>query len=129
MENSIFLAKIIGPYCIIIAIGILLNREMYVKIMEDFIENSALIYLGGALALIIGLLIVLTHNVWVAGWPVIITIFGWLGIIKGAWLFIFPGTITKFMEVYQKKSSLLVVHLVLILIIGLGLSVSGYLTG
>jgi hypothetical protein len=129
MENSIFLAKIIGPYCVIIAIGILLNQKMYVKIMEDFIKSPALVYLGGALALIVGLLIVLTHNIWVAGWPVIITIFGWLGIIKGAWLFVFPDTMTKFMEAYQKKASLLVVHVSLILIIGLGLSVSGYFAG
>ena len=31
-----------------------------------------------------GLAIVLTHNVWVADWPVIITLLGWLAVISGA---------------------------------------------
>ena len=99
---------------------------MYQRIMEDFSKNAALIYFGGALALIVGFLIVLTHNVWVAGWPVIITIFGWLGIIKGAWLFIFPDAVNKFVEAYQKKTSLLVVHIALVLVIGVILTISGY---
>lgn len=53
MTNSIFLAKIIGPYCVIAAIGIFFNRTIYQKMVEDFAKSPALIYLGGALALII----------------------------------------------------------------------------
>ncbi len=64
MENSIFLAKILGPYCIIIATGILFNLESYQKLIEDFCKHSALLYLGGILAFLFGFLIVLFHNVW-----------------------------------------------------------------
>ena len=126
MENSIFLAKLLGPYFIIVAIGILFNLKTYQKLMGDFVKNSALIYLGGVIALFFGLLVVLFHNVWMASWAVIITIFGWAGIIKGAWLIIFPNTVAKFTEAYQKKTTLLVVHLIIILAIGILLAVKGY---
>lgn len=126
MENSIFLAKLLGPYCIIVAVGILFNLRTYQKVMEDFCKNYALIYLGGVVALLFGLLVVLFHNVWVCNWVVIITIFGWLGLIKGAWLIILPNTVAKLTEAYQKNVALLMVNLVIILALGVFLTVKGY---
>ncbi len=126
MGSSIMLAKIIGPYLVIVAIGIMLNLKFYQRMMEDFFKNSALIYLGGVLALIIGLLIVLFHNVWEANWAVLITIFGWIGLIKGVWLIIFPDSAGRLAQAYQKKAALLVVHLIIILVIGVFLTAKGY---
>jgi hypothetical protein len=129
MENSIFLAKLLGPYCIIVSAGILFNLRIYQKLIEDFFKNSAILYMGGILALFFGLLIVLFHNVWEASWTVIITIFGWIGIIKGIWLIVFPAWVGKFTEVYQKKTALLRVNLVIVFAIGAVLTIFGYFIG
>jgi len=123
---SVFLARLLGPYCIIVAIGVLLNRKIYYKVMEDFFKNSALVYIGGIFALFFGLLIVLTHNIWTANWTVLITIFGWSGIIKGTCIIVFPNRLAKFVEIYQKKPALLVVNLLLVLAIGAVLTFFGY---
>ena len=123
---AVFLAKLLGPYCLIVAIGILINRKTYSKVMEDFFKNAAVIYIGGAFALLLGLLIVLTHNVWEFNWIVLVTIFGWLGIVKGAWIIIFPNTLAKCIGIYQKKPALLLVNLLLALIIGAVLTFFGY---
>jgi len=123
---SVFLAKLLGPYCIIVAIGVLINRKAYQRVMEDFFKNAAVFYIGGILALFFGLLIVLTHNIWTANWAVLITIFGWLGIVKGAWIIIFPNTLANFIEIYQKKPALLVISLLLFLTIGAVLTFFGY---
>ena len=126
MENSIFLAKILGPYCIIVGAGVLFNVKSYQKVMEDFCKNSALLYLGGIFALLFGLLILQFHNVWVANWTVIITIFGWGGLIKGAWLIIFPNMLAKLTEAYQKKTALLKIHLLVVIVLGIFLTFKGY---
>jgi hypothetical protein len=126
MENSIFLAKILGPYLIIVMLAFLFNPKAYQKILEDFCKNSALVYLGGVFALLFGLLVVLFHNLWMAGWPVIITIFGWMGLIKGVWLIVFPNTVAKFNQAYQKKTALWTVSLAIALILGIFLTVKGY---
>ncbi len=123
---SVFLAKLLGPYCIIVAIGVLVNRKVYQRAMEDFFKNAALLYIGGILALLFGLLIVLTHNIWTANWAVLITIFGWSGIIKGVWIIIFPNTLVRLIEIYQKKPALLAVNLLLVLAIGAVLTFFGY---
>ena len=51
---------------------------------EEFLRSRALIYLSGLLIMTAGLAIVLTHNVWAADWPVLITLLGWLAVIGGA---------------------------------------------
>ncbi len=129
MGPSAFIAKLLGPYCIIIAIGIIFNQKAYQKIMEDFFKNAALIYLGGAIALILGLLVMHVHNVWVANWTVIITLFGWLGLLKGIGLIIFPDRAKKLAQAYQKNTTLLNINLVLIFAIGTILIFFGYFEG
>jgi hypothetical protein len=84
VATSIFLAKLIGPVLLAGAAGILVNGATYRLLVDEFLRSRALIYLSGILAMTAGLAIVLTHNVWVANWPVLITIFGWLGTIGGA---------------------------------------------
>ncbi|MFC1548831.1 hypothetical protein ACFL5E_02610 [Candidatus Omnitrophota bacterium] len=127
METSLFLAKLLGPYFIIVAVGVLFNLKFYYRVMEDFSKNTALLYLGGIMALFFGLLIVLFHNVWAFNWAVIITLMGWLGIIKGIWIICFPNTIARMTAAYVKKGPVIVINLIVILILGIVLSVMGYL--
>ncbi|HQP11097.1 MAG TPA: hypothetical protein PKV41_06935, partial [Candidatus Omnitrophota bacterium] len=68
MQTSLFFAQIIGPCLMIVGVGILANPVAYERLMGDFPKSAAMLYLGGVLALVIGLLVVLTHNVWKAGW-------------------------------------------------------------
>jgi hypothetical protein len=66
------------------ALGLFINTAGYRAMAQEFLRSPALLYLAGALTMTAGLAIVLNHNVWVANWPVLITILGWLGVIGGA---------------------------------------------
>lgn len=126
MESSIFLARLFGIAYITMGIGMMFNLKTYQKVMEDFSKNAAVILYGGLMALFIGLLIILSHNVWVAGWPVLITLLGWGAVIKGIWLLVFPDTVTKFMKAYIKKAATLRIHAAVALLLGAVLAVLGY---
>jgi uncharacterized membrane protein len=90
MDSSLFLARLIGPIFVIVGIGLLLNRDRYRALAEEVITSRALLYVFGVLALTGGLAIVLTHNVWVWDWPVIITIIGWLMMVRGTLRIVIP---------------------------------------
>jgi len=124
--STAFLAKVIGPYCMIVSAAFLLHREDYQKVVEGFLNNEGVKYLGAFLALLIGLLIVNTHNVWEASWVVLITLIGWISIIKGIWLLMFPNNVRRFMEAYQKDSTFLKVQLCWTFILGVFLTYKGY---
>ena len=126
METPVFIARIIGPVYIILAAGLMLNPKFYQKVMEDFSKNAALVFWSGLLALMIGFLIVLSYNVWAANWKVMITIFGWGGIIKGIWLTVFPNRVSKYMQLYQKNKNLLMVHSLVALALGICMTIFGY---
>lgn len=126
MENSILLAQLLGPYLAIIGVGIFLNPKNCQQVTHEFTQSAALIYFGGVLALFFGLLIILFHNNWAANWTVIITLLGWLGLIKGACLIIVPEKIKKFAERYQGSTRPLTIQALIVLAIGVFLMIKGY---
>ena len=125
METSVFLAKIVGPYCIIGFAAGMANRKNLPRLMQEYADNVALTQLGGLLATVVGLLIVVSHNVWVADWRAIITVAGWLGLIKGIVLVIAPAAIGRY--VGMTFSPMMTVMFVVVLGVGLYLSYVGYL--
>ncbi len=127
MENAIVIARIIGPFFIIVGLGFLFNLKNVQKVMEDFSKNAALLYMGGVMALFFGLLIVQFYNVWKLQWPLIITILGWMSLIKGVVLIVFPKAIIKWTESYKKSTTPVIVHLVIALALGIFLTLKGYL--
>jgi hypothetical protein len=81
---SVWIAKLLGPVLFVAAIPMLaLTRDLQ-EVAREFLKNRALIYITGVLVMVGGLAIVNSHNVWIADWPVIITVFGWAMIIGGA---------------------------------------------
>ena len=68
MDVSILLARIMGPTFLVVGLGVLLNAAYYVDMVKSFVENKEHYYFSGVAALIIGISIVLFHNIWVADW-------------------------------------------------------------
>ncbi len=123
---SIFLAQIIGPIYVVVALSFLLGRQDYKKIVNDFLGNAGMVYLGGAIALMVGLLIVNTHNLWESKWFIIITLMGWMAIIKGICYFIFPEQIKKLADKLCKNEKGLKIQLIIVLLFGLFITYKGY---
>jgi hypothetical protein len=126
VATSIFLAKLIGPIFVAGAIGMFVNGATYRMLADEFLRSRALIYLSGLLTMTAGLAIVLTHNVWVANWPVLITIFGWLGLIGGAFRIITPQGTEKVGRRMLKNKHALTIGGVAWLAIGAILCAFGY---
>ena len=126
MNISITLAQILGPLFLIVGLGVLMNLGLYQKMIKDYIKSSGLIYLGGFMSLIFGILIVHFHNIWILGWPVLITIFGWLGVLKGMGFIMFPKSMCKLSENAIKGKASLIVRLLIVLALSVFLIWVGY---
>ena len=128
MNTSLFIARLLGPIWVIVGIGMLLNQKTFQRVCEDFCKNQALVFFSGMAPLFFGFIIVLTHNIWVSDWPVLITIFGWMGIIKGIWITVFPNSVEKFMLGYTKNPKLLTFHSVACIVLGGVMIYLGYMS-
>lgn len=126
MESSILIARIIGPYCVIVSLGALMNFKAYLRIFDEFSGNSALIFIRGALALICGLTVLQYHSSLAFTWDIIITLLGWGAVVKGVYLVLFPSLVSRAMEFYKKYPIFMVFLLSSALMLGILLSIFGY---
>ena len=90
MDNiAVFLAKFWGWYFIIFFLILALNPKRIQQIFED-LKDQKFVIITSFMAITIGLLNILFHNVWEASWKLIITGIGWISLSVGLLLFIFP---------------------------------------
>lgn len=95
MQLSLFLAQVIGIYLVVSNLSVLIHLNRSKKVLQDCLASSPLVALTGAISLMIGLLIVVSHDVWVSEWPVVITLIGWITVLHGAMRLFFPQVFVK----------------------------------
>ena len=102
MDNSKSLAALIGPTLATLGVMVLLNQPAIVTLVNDPNEGPMIVMISGLLLFVAGLAIVRVHNRWAKGWPVIVTLAGWFGIVGGLVRMWFPvqilGIVSRFIE-------------------------------
>ena len=126
MQTSIFLARLIGPALLIVGIGILLNQTYYRGMTKEFVASRPLFYLAAVIGVLAGLAIVLVHNVWVLNWRVLITLFGWINLLRGAASIVLPEQSFAFGGRMMAGKNMPMIPGVVALLIGLTLCYFGY---
>lgn len=102
MDNSIVLAKFWGWYMMLFFVLLIIYPKR-IKQLFEYTKDDKFIITISFLAIILGLINVIIHNVWVADWRIIITLFGWLALIKGISLFAFPQFALKWIHNFDFK--------------------------
>ncbi len=127
MASSIYLARLIGPVALAVALALAFNAATFRAMANEFLASNALVFLSGFLTLVAGVAIVLAHNLWTADWRVIVTIVGWLAIITGAIRLIFPDRAAAFGRPMLHKPHTLQIGAAVWLIVGALLCYFGYI--
>jgi hypothetical protein len=125
MQPAVFIARLLGPTFVAIGLGILANGPFYSALILEAVHSPTLIYFSGLMSLVPGLAILNVHRSW-NGWPVIITIIGWLMVIGGVVRLVLPATTaTIATDLYSKPIVFLIVAIV-VLALGAYLCFEGY---
>jgi uncharacterized protein YjeT (DUF2065 family) len=114
-----FLATVIGWYLVIISVILIIRHEHVKSVMEDVLAQKGLFAVVAIMTLILGLILVASHNIWVNGWPVIVTLFCWLVLISGLLRVCCPSTARKIANSLIVHPRKMIVLGVIFLLIGL----------
>lgn len=125
MDKSKFLSKAFGLYFIILSTALLLHMKSMSSIMSGF-NDPSLLFIVGIITMIMGLLLVLNHNVWEWSWRVIITIISWLVLLKGISIIFFPQYMMKLTNLFIQDHNFQLIGLGIDLILGLFLTYMGF---
>lgn len=116
METSLFLAKSIGLFGTIATAVIILRYKFHVDMETRISANSESVYQSGYLFLLLGVMIVVSHQVWKLNWQVLITIIGWMLLFKGLMRILFPYSVRKMITKKKQNSNFLLAEISVFLI-------------
>jgi len=116
-DKQIF--QILGLAYLSIGLGLLLNPRYYKQMFIDFKTNLTAMYLGGIFAFAIGFLLITFHNIWVKDVSVIITIVGWMALLKGISILVLPKMMMKTMDIFiNEKTNIMMIMAGFVIILG-----------
>jgi hypothetical protein len=89
--RTIFLSRLIGLYCIVIALSMMTRRQATVETVAALLQNPSMMLIVGVTTLAAGLAVVLAHNIWSGGaLVVVVTLVGWITLIKSLFFLFLP---------------------------------------
>lgn len=123
MDFSLYLARSWGLFIAIICIGLLLHKKRFTNMLTKIDPVSffviSMIILGVGAAQVVG------YEVWEFNWKGLVTVFGWISLIKGFLIIFVPGYAEKFVKLAIKEH-LYTLSMVVGLLAGLYLLYVGY---
>ena len=123
MDNSIVLAQILGIVFLALGLELLFKRKFVSVAMNEALEKPATLWIMGLIALLIGAVMVTVQCVWSADWRIVVTIIGWIALLKGLFILFCPHTAEK---LYRKwlTDNVLITGGVIATLVGLLLPIS-----
>ena len=127
MESiTIFLAQLWGPAILAIGLGVMLNKNHYVRIYRGIQSEPFALMTFGLVGIMLGIWHIQVHNVWGTFAEMIVSLFGWALLLKAA-MFVVKPDITDAWGDWVASSKLVPTVGVLALILGGYLTWVGYL--
>jgi ABC-type amino acid transport system permease subunit len=118
-----------GLYVLIAGLTMLFWKARWWSVINDLCrpEGQTLGYVIGLIALPVGLLLVLSHNYWNSGLlPLVVTIFGWIILLKSIFVFVVsPAQMGRMVKMIRMESWWYI-YVVVVLVIGAYLAYSGF---
>lgn len=117
--DTLFLATVIGWYFVITSLFLLFRYEHAKSIASDIMDQPGLLLVLAIFTLIIGLLMVASHNIWVMAWPVVVTVISWIVLVSGLIRLFFTDAVVKIGRSFLDHPMRMRITAVVTLLIGL----------
>lgn len=126
MTTSKTIAGLMGPTLVAGAAAVLLNLAAWPGLAGQAFRDAPLIFASGFPLFVAGLAIVRAHNHWSGGWPVMVTVLGWLALLGGLSRILFPTRLAKIAVPLVQSTGVLATVAVVLLVAGVFLSFKSY---
>jgi hypothetical protein len=126
--RTVFLSRLIGLYCILVALSMISRRQATVETVTALLQSPSMMFALGVITLAGGLAMVLAHNIWSGGaLVVVVTLVGWITLIKSLLLlFLPPDTAAGFFLVQLHYQQFFYLYGALSLALGVYLTSAGF---
>ena len=85
-------ARVLGPFLVIVDVTAVVRASDMRGILSEFVANSLWAWVVGSFVLLGGLTMVALHQYWRGAAAIIVSVVGWLVVLRGVLLLAFPHT-------------------------------------
>ncbi len=83
-SRTTYLGRLLGFFAILVALSMLAHKQAAMEMIATLGNSPQAVFAVGLIAIAAGLALILGHNIWSGGaLPVVVTLIGWLSLIKG----------------------------------------------
>lgn len=94
-ENAMMLAGVFGPWIALIGLWALVYSDNMKKVLSSMNSTPAAFYLRGVVNLLLGIFIVNQYNVWMWNVALLVTLLGWVMLVRGLIVLFIPQLMMK----------------------------------
>lgn len=123
---TIFLAKLFGLVFLFLGSSLFIKPEDYQKTAKDISKSNAIMTLISIMPLVAGVSLIISHNIWIKNWPVIITAIGWLIFFCGIIRLFFHKKLMAYIGKQGANKSFFVSVGILFFLLGIYLASKGF---
>jgi hypothetical protein len=124
---TVFLGRLLGLYTLITGLWLLADKQEAVSTIPDILGNRPLMIILAIIALIVGLAIVLGHNIWSGGaLTILVTLIGWISFLRGLLFLFLPAAATRQILEVMRFERLFYIYVAIPLILGVYLTYLGF---
>ncbi len=126
MEVNLFLSKLIGLTCFFAGLGLLINHKNLAKGIMKYVKDEFQMFFWGMMTFVIGFVILFNHCLWETPSEIIVTLFGWLAVIKGVLLMLLPNKIWVSLAKSVNTTTWSIIKGLVVVLVGLYLASVGF---
>jgi hypothetical protein len=127
VSRTTFLARLIGVYCIVVAVAFMTHMQASLIAVDVVVHSPDILLVAAVLALLAGLAIVIGHNVWSGGvLAIVVTILGWLTLLRALLLLFLPGDAVAWLYDAMRVEQRFYVYMAITAAIGVYLTYAGF---
>jgi len=112
MDEAVWLATVFGPILTILGFWFLTRPADFHKVWASVKESMGLIYFGGVINLLVGFFILSLYREWGMNLTVLVTLLGYLQVVRGLMVLFCPDCMMKFTSKLVKSKSAHLIGLV-----------------
>lgn len=128
MENAVFIGQIVGPVYFVLGLSILFYMKPWTKLMDEYQKNHFAFMPMAMMGMVIGLLIINSYNEWTWNIYLVVTVTGWVALVKGIFYLMAPGSWTKaVIDTFKKNTAWAAVWGAISVLLGAALSYYSYM--
>lgn len=118
MTDMTLIARMLGVMYVCVGLGICISRAHYDTFVRSILRDAGLLYLSGVIALLFGMYIVNAPSATLSGQWAVVSVVGWMALLKGAILLIRPQWMMRVGTWYLESAGGLRAKGVLALLLG-----------